>query len=92
MKTLILGLLLLSFNACASGSSGGWVVGNPVLPVGEGKAAAKKSPEKEKEDCVCKDEKATPPCECKKDEKKEVPKAPAETEKGAQPAPKARAK
>ena len=74
MKKLIFGLFFLSLNACAaSGNGGGWVVGNPMMPASEGKEAAKKM--KKAEDCVCKDAKATPPCECKVEEK-EKPKSP----------------
>lgn len=70
MKILMMGLFFMSLNACAasSGNGGGWVVGNPVMPAGEGKEAVKLL---DKKDCACKDSKATPPCECKVDEKKE---------------------
>jgi hypothetical protein len=77
MKILLISLFLLSFNACAaSNGGGGFVVGNPMMPASEGKEAAKHI--KKIDDCVCKDAKATPPCECKVEEKKE--KAPAKTE------------
>lgn len=69
MKILLISLFLLSFNACAaSNGGGGFVVGNPMMPANEGKEAAKFM---DKKDCVCKDPKATPPCECKVGEKKE---------------------
>jgi hypothetical protein len=68
MKILMIGLFFMSLNACAASNGGGWVVGNPVMPAGEGKEAVKFM---DKKDCVCKDPKATPPCECKVEEKKE---------------------
>lgn len=77
MKILLIGLFLVSFNACAaSNGGGGFVVGNPMMPSSEGKEAAKHI--KKAEPCECKDPKATPPCECKVDEKKseETEKAP----------------
>lgn len=70
MKILLISLFLLSFNACAaSNGGGGFVVGNPMMPASEGKEAAKHI--KKTDDCACKDAKATPPCECKVEEKKE---------------------
>jgi hypothetical protein len=72
MRILLIGLFMLSFNACAaSNGGGGFVVGNPMMPASEGKEAAKHI--KKAGDCVCKDAKATPPCECKPEEKKAAP-------------------